>query len=498
MKRLQIPMPSAKQRLFLEDQHKYVCFGGARGGGKSWSVRVKAVLLCLNYPGITCCIIRKTYPELRANHIKPLRLMLKCDNPTERIARYNDSEKTITFPNGGTILFRYLENESDEGRFQGTEFDILFIDEATQQPEQRWDILKACVRGVNKFPKRIYLTCNPGGEGHGWVKRLFIDRRFKDTENPDEYVFIQSLVTDNAALMREQPDYLEQLKALPPKRREAWLYGRWDIFEGQFFEDFRMEPDLVAAEAAGCLESSEELKRAHRWTHVIEPFAIPPQWKIYRSFDWGYAKPFSVGWWAVDFEGVAYRILELYGCTETPNEGLKWTPPQVFAEIARTEREHPMLKGRRVIGVADPAIWDAQYGESIAESAAKAGVYFDKGDHERIPGWMQVHYRLQFDANGFPMMYVFSNCKAFIRTIPLLQYDDHRVEDLDTDGEDHVADETRYFLMSRPIKPRVPPTPSTYKQGPMYQYLDIDEADVMPPARVQRMEIITAQSSAED
>ena len=489
MKKLTIPAPSQKQRLFLEDTHKYICFGGARGGGKSWAVRVKSVLLSLNYPGITCCIIRKTYPELRENHIKQLRQMLRCDRD-DRLARYNDSEKKITFPNGSTILFRYLENEADEGRFQGAEFDVLFLDEATQHPEQRWDILKACVRGVNKFPKRIYLTCNPGGEGHGWVKRLFIDRRFKDTENPDEYVFIQSLVTDNKALMKEQPEYLDQLMALPPKRREAWLYGRWDIFEGQFFEDFRFEPDMVAAEEAGCTESREELMRSRRWTHVIEPFAIPTQWKIYRSFDWGYAKPFSVGWWAVDFDGVAYRILELYGCTETPNEGLKWTAPVLFAEVARMEREHPWLKGRTIRGIADPAIWDAQYGESIAETAAKCGVFFDKGDHERIPGWMQVHYRLQFDANGFPMMYVFSNCKAFIRTMPLLQYDKHRAEDLDTDGEDHVADETRYFLMSRPIKPRVAPAPNKYKQGPMYQYLEIDEKDILPPPTIQRLERI--------
>lgn len=489
MQKLILPAPSPKQRLFLEDKHKYICFGGARGGGKSWSVRVKAVLLCLNYPGIICCIIRKTYPELRENHIKQLRQMLRCDS-TDRLAKYNDSEKKITFPNGSTILFRYLENEADEGRFQGTEIDVLFLDEATQHPEQRWDILKACVRGVNRFPKRIYLTCNPGGEGHGWVKRLFIDRRFKDTEKPEEYTFIQSLVKDNKALMKEQPEYLDQLMALPPKRREAWLYGRWDIFEGQFFEDFRTEPDMVMAEAAGCTESKEELLRSHRWTHVIEPFAIPASWKIYRSFDWGYRRPFSVGWWAVDFDGVVYRILELYGCTETPNEGLKWNAPVVFAEVARTEREHPWLRGKTIRGIADPAIWDAQYGESIAETAAKCGVYFDKGDHERIPGWMQVHYRFQFDGNGFPMMYVFSNCKAFIRTIPLLQYDEHKVEDVDTDGEDHVADETRYFLMSRPIKPKAAPIPSKYKQSGMYQYLGIDEADVMPAPTVHRMEII--------
>ena len=489
MPALDIPRPSPKQMQFLTDKHKYVCFGGARGGGKSWAVRVKAVLLCYNYPGIIVCIVRKTYPELRQNHIKQLRQMLRC-GARDALATYNDSEKTIYFPNGSTILFRYLDTESDEGRFQGTEVDVLMIDEATQQPEDRWHILRACLRGPNGFPKRIYLTCNPGGPGHAWVKRLFIDKRYNPDEKPEEYNFIQSLVTDNHILMQMQPDYLDQLKALPPKKREAWLYGNWDIYEGQFFEDFRIEPDMVAAEEAGVELTAEELKRERRWTHVIEPFDIPATWKIYRSFDWGYNHPFSVGWWAVDFDGVVYRILELYGCTETPNEGVKWIAPKVFAEIARIEREHRWLKGKTIQGVADPAIWQEDGGPSLAEIAQKEGVSFYKGDHERLPGWMQVHYRLAFDENGFPMMYVFSNCKAFIRTIPSLLYDEHRPEDLDTDGEDHVADEVRYFLMSRPIKPRQTPKPSEFFMNPLHLYLDIGEGE-LEPARVRpRMEII--------
>lgn len=456
MRDLEIPKPSAKQMMFFQDRHKYVMFGGARGGGKSWAVRVKAVMLCLQYPGIICCIVRKTYPELRENHIKQLRQMLRC-GAKDQFASYNDAEKKITFPNGSTILFKYLDTDSDEGRFQGLEVDVLFIDEATQQAEQRWDILRACVRGVNDYPKRIYLTCNPGGEGHGWVKRIWIDKNYKDTERPEEYSFIQSLVTDNAALMREQPEYLDQLKSLPPKQREAWLYGNWDIYEGQFFEDFRIEPDMILAEAAGCRLAKDELRKQHRWVHVIEPIDLSrgeaARWKIFRSYDFGYGKPFSCAWWAVDYDGVLYRVLELYGCTETPNEGVKWTPDKQFEEISRVEREHPWLQGKTIEGIADPAIWDASRGESIAETANRYGIYFTPGDNARIAGWMQVHYRLQFDENGYARMYVFDNCKAFIRTIPLMMYDEHKVEDLDTDLEDHVADETRYMCMSKPVKP---------------------------------------------
>ena len=459
MPELIIPKPSPKQMLFLTDEHKYVAFGGARGGGKSWAVRVKAALLCLKYPGIKCMIIRKTYPELQENHIMPLIEMLGCysDDPKRKIAGYNDQKKTILFPNGSRILFRYCDKDNDALRFQGTEVDVLFVDEATHQSEERMDKLRACVRGVNDFPKRIYYTMNPGGEGHEWVKRLFIDRNYKETERQEDYSFIQSLVTDNKALMKLQPDYLDQLKSLPPKLREAWLYGNWDIFEGQFFEDFRAAPDMIAAEAAGCTLSREELQRQHRWCHVIEPIDLSrgeaSRWTICRSYDFGYGKPFSCAWWAVDYDGTLYRILELYGCTETPNEGVKWTPDKQFEEIARVEREHPWLRGKRIEGVADPSIWDGSRGESVAETAMRYGISFTPGDNARIAGWMQVHYRFQFDENGYARMYIFSNCKAFIRTIPLLMFDEHKVEDLDTDLEDHVADEVRYMCMSRPVKP---------------------------------------------
>ena len=472
MQRLSIPQPSEKQRQFLSDGHKYVGYGGARGGGKSWAVRVKAVLLCLQYPGIKVMIIRKTYPELQENHIIPLCQLLNCYGEAEdRVAEYNDGKKHIKFPNGSRILFRYCDSDKDALRFQGTEVDVLFVDEATQQSEDRMDRLRACVRGVNGFPKRIYYTCNPGGEGHGWVKRLFIDKRYKEGEDPEEHSFIQALVTDNRALMEADPEYLKQLEALPPKLRDAWLHGNWDIFEGQFFEDFRTEPDMRAAWQQGCRLSAEELKKQGRWVHVIEPLDLTAGtrrgWSILRSYDFGYGKPFSCAWWAVDYDGVLYRILELYGCSGTPNEGIRWTPDQQFAEMARIEREHPWLRHKRIEGVADPAIWDASHGESIADTAMKYGLYFAPGDHQRIPGWMQCHYRLQFDTRGYSRMYVFSNCKAFIRTVPLMMYHKHRPEDLDTELEDHVADEWRYLCMSRPVAPLRPVAQKDYVIDPL-------------------------------
>jgi hypothetical protein len=157
----------------------------------------------------------------------------------------------------------------------------------------------------------------------------------------------------------------------------------------------------------------------------------------------------------VDYDGCIYRILELYGCRSIPNEGIRWTPEQQFAEIAKIEKTHPWLKGKQIQGVADPAIWDRSRGPSIADTAAEFGIYFTPGDHARIPGWMQCHYRLQFDENGYARCYIFENCKGFIRTIPLMMYDKCRPEDLDSSLEDHIADEWRYLCMSRPVKQSV-------------------------------------------
>lgn len=468
-KRLILQQPSEKQKLFLAAHTKHVGFGGARGGGKSWAVRDKAKRLCLRFKGIKLLIVRRTYAELINNHINPLREELNG------IARYNKTEKIFVFSNGSTIKFGYCNNDKDLDQYQGAEYDVIFLDEATQLQEMWIKKITACVRGVNDFPKRIYYTCNPGGASHGYFKRLFIDKHYEDGENPEDYTFIQSLVTDNKALMEAQPDYIKQLEALPPKLREAWLYGRWDIFEGQFFEDFRTTPDVQKCHDAGI--TPEDAVKQHRWTHVIEPFDLNKGscrgWNIMRSYDFGYNKPFSLGYWAVDYDGVLYRILEMYGCTQTPNEGVKWSPDEQFRRMVELENTHPWLKGRKIIdSVADPAIWDSSRGESIADTAAKYGIYFTQGDNQRIPGWMQVHYRLQFDRNGYARMYVFDTCKAFIRTMPLMMYSETHPEDLDTKLEDHCPDEVRYMCMSRPVKPIMQAEQKPILSDPLNQFTE--------------------------
>ena len=460
---LKIDAPSIKQQQFLLAKTKHIGFGGARGGGKSWSVRTKAKLLALQYAGIKILIVRRTYPELINNHIKVLRSELLG------IATYNDKDKVLKFVNGSTINFAYCDHDKDLERLQGQEYDVIFLDEATQLSEHQMKTIAVCCRGVNPFPKRVYYTCNPGGQGHSYIKRIFIDKKYEHGEDPNDYTFIQSLVTDNKVLMESQPDYIKQLEALPPKLRRAWLEGDWNIFEGMFFEDFRDTPDLDLCYKAGI--TPEDAIKQRRFTHVIEPFDIPRAWNIMRSYDFGYNKPWSLGYWAIDFDGVLYRIMDVYGWNGNPDEGNKWTPDEQFKYIAELERSHPMLIGRKIVdSVADPAIWDASRGESIADTAIRYGIYFTPGDHERLAGWMQFHYRLQFDQNGYPRMYFFKSCETSRRTIPLMMYSETHPEDIDTKLEDHCPDEIRYMCMSRPIKPIVAQEKKMIFSDPLDQY----------------------------
>lgn len=434
LQHLREEVPNPKQIEFFTAQEKHVCYGGARGGGKSWAMRRRFVLLAMNYPGLKLLLLRRTMPELRRNHIIPLA------NELTGYAKYNGEAKTFVFPNGSRLELGYCDNEGDVSRYQGAEYDVVGFEEATLFPQEWIVMITTSVRTTrDDWQVRFYYTCNPGGVGHAYIKRLFIDRRYKDGERPEDYRFIRATVLDNRVLMEADPGYIDRLKALPPAKRRAHLEGDWSVYEGQVFEEFTDDPEHY---------------HDRRWTHVIEPFEVPPEWRIYRGFDFGYARPFSVGWWAVDYDNRLYRILELYGCLpDEPNTGVRWEPGHIFKEINRIETEHRWLRGRHIYGIADPSIWDSSRGESVAEMAERERVYFDKGDNARIPGWMQVHYRLAFDEAGIPQLYVFRTCREFIRTIPLLQYDKVKPEDVDTDGEDHQADEMRYVCMARPISP---------------------------------------------
>lgn len=458
--------PQPRQFDFMIRPEDEALYGGAAGGGKSDALVIEATRQ-VDIPHYKGLILRKTFPQLTELIEKSLRYYSLAFPK----ARYNASEHTWHFESGAKVVFGSMQHSKDKLNYQGKAYDFIAFDELTHFTYDEYIYLASRNR-ANGPGTRVYMraTANPGGIGHGWVKERFITasepmktiwesvdidiRGVKETRYKSR-IFVPSSVFDNKILLENDPNYLARLASMPEAEKKALLYGDWDSYSGQYFTEWRDNPEHYDD---------------RQWTHVINPFKIPNHWKIYRSFDWGYNKPFSCGWWAVDTEGVAYRILELYGCTKTPNQGLKWTANQVFKEIARIENEHEWLKGKNITGVADPAIFSADGGESIAETAQKSRVYFQPGDHQRIPGWMQMHYRLSFDDNGFPMMYVFKNCKDFIRTVPTLIYDDHKVEDLDTEGEDHIADETRYFCMARPVAPRIKEVKVLPMHDPLDQY----------------------------
>lgn len=431
--KLRREVPNPRQREFFLSAARHTAYGGARGGGKSWAMRRKLVLLAMRYPALRILLLRRSLQELRENHLLPLQADLLG------FAEYKKEERAFLFPNGSRLVLGYCDCDADVLQYQGAEYDVIGFEEATQFKEEWMTFISTSLRTTKDyFSPRIYYTCNPGGVGHAHIKRLFIDGIFREGENASDYVFIPASVWDNTALMQADPDYVKRLEALPEHKRRAHLHGDWNVYEGQVFEELRNDPNHY----------DDRLL-----THVIEPFTPPTEWRRYRSFDFGYAKPFSVGWWVKDGDGRLYRILELYGCApREANVGVRWSPEEIFREIARIEREHPFLAGHTVTGVADPAIWDASRGESIAETGERCGIYFERGDNRRVAGWMQLHNRLCFDAHGVPMLYIFRTCREFLRTLPLLQYSRTHPEDVDSDLEDHIADETRYLCMLVPMR----------------------------------------------
>lgn len=428
------------QKQFMDAGADEVLFGGAAGGGKSYGQLADALVYALRYPGSRQLILRRTFPELEHSII-----FTSLKFYPKEAAKYAASRHTWEFLNGSLIEFGYCAAEKDVLRYQGAEYDVVRFDELTHFTEEQYTYLLSRIRGVNAYPKQMKSSTNPGGIGHSWVKRRFIDGRtpgevFREEKTGATRIFIPSFVQDNVFLMKADKDYQKRLEQLPEAERKALLYGEWDIFDGQVFTEW---------------QNNIKGYQTRKFSHVIEPFAIPKTWRRFRSFDFGYTKPFAVSWFAVDPDGRAYNYRELYGCTGTPDNGVRWTAQKIAREIREIEEREEA--GIPITGYADPAIWNATGSTegSIAEMMEREGVYFEKGNHNRLAGKMQVHYRLTFDKEGLPMLYVFKNCKNMIRTLPQLRYDPTYPEDVDTRQEDHLYDALKYFLMSDPIAPKM-------------------------------------------
>ena len=354
--------------------------------------------------------MRRSYAELKANHLHPLL------SEYGSFLSYRESEKCVYFPNGSTVTLGYCAASRDCLRYQGQEYDVIAIDEATQLSEHQFSIFKACLRGVGDVPRRMYLTCNPGGVGHAWVKRLFIDRDFRSDEDPRDYCFIPARVYDNPILMRADPDYVRQLESLPPRLRDAWLDGRWDVFEGQFFPEFRHE------------------------LHTLPPSKIPPRLQKFIALDYGFDMLAAL-LLGVDPDGRLYVLREL--CL----------PDKTLGEAA--EAVVSLCRGEQIAyAVASPDLWNRRQdtGRSGFEimQATPGMPPMCAADNRRIPGWRVLREYLNPN-RGTPRLQICTDCQELIASLPALLCDPRRPEDASSEPHTitHAPEALRYAVMSR-------------------------------------------------
>ena len=338
--------------------------------------------------------------------------MRVLDPMLKGLARYSRQEKCFYFPNGSILELGYCASESDVLQYQGQEYDVIFIDEATQFTEFQFETLTACVRGANNFPKRMYLTCNPGGVGHEWVKRLFVSRKYRETENPDDYEFISATVFDNKVLLDNDPGYVNMLNNLSEGLRQAWRDGNWDMLAGQYFSEF------------------------DRNVHVIEPFSIPENWKRYRTIDYG-LDCLACLWIAIDERGNYYVYREYAESDKVISQG---------AEEIRTLTDAENI----FYTVAPDDLWarSQETAKSKADIFRENGLSLLKGNRNREAGWLAIKELLTVK-NGESRLKIFSTCVDLIECLPALQRDAKKPTDCMTEPHDitHLPDALRYFCL---------------------------------------------------
>ena len=408
------------------DRYVNTFFGGAKGGGKSYGLRNILLKRRFDYPGTRGVIFRKTYPELYNNHISPI---LTAYPFLRRY--YSQQNKEFNFPNGSVFMFRHCQYERDLSLHQGVEYHDLGIEEVGEFPEEWFWILKGCNRSsIPGIIPRTALTGNPGGIGHKWLKRLFVDRDFKEDEDPNDFKFIQSRVFDNPAIMENDPGYIKILKSNKnPLLVKAYLEGSWDLQAGQFF-------DTVSRE-----------------THFIDPFEIPDHWERFGAYDFGYNHPAVFGWFAVDEDGRVYLYRELVKAQTMIEDFVN--------EIMQYEDTFKLHGGIH----AGHDCWANRDGVSVAEKFEKYShdrISLEKAYIDRVPGAMQVrdylYPRAHESGEKKPLFLIFKNCPVSFDTLTRMQHDTKKPEDVlkvDADKNDPYAgddcyDMIRYGLMSRP------------------------------------------------
>ena len=436
---LEVPRFYPKQEQFMRSKKRYVAYGGARGGGKSFAGRWKAILLAMRYSGIQVLLVRRTLPELRENHLIPLQRVLKTEkrDRNEKLAQYKDASKEFIFGNGSRIKLGYCDSENDVLQYQGQAYDVIIIEEATHFTEFQFQTFTESNRpsGLMEeaFSPRMYFTCNPGGVGHQWVKRLFIDKNYRNSETEDDYDFIPSLVYENEWLMKNDPGYVTSLENLPEARRNAMLYGNWDVYDGQFFDEF------------------------NRDIHVIDPKKLPNKFRLYRVLDYG-LDMLACYHIALDAKGNIMVIHEIYEKNLIISDASLKIKDVTKALNFSEEDVHLTL--------APDDLWsrNQETGKSAFDIFYDNGITLTKVSRDRISGWLAVKeltkvIEIRDEFTGNPVktakLKIFSPCRNLIRCIPLLQYDDKKYNDIALQPHEitHGPDALRYFALYWTSKP---------------------------------------------
>lgn len=422
-------------------------------------MRIAAIVWCTAIPGLQVYLFRRIRDDLNKNHMegpKGFRAMLAGWVVQGWCSIVEDE---IRFWNGAKIYLCHCKDEKDIYKYQGAEIHVLLIDELTHFTESMYRFLRNRVRMVGiviptqyagLFP-RILCGANPGNIGHLWVKSTFVIsaepmsmRAMPANEGGMIRQYIPARLEDNPSMTEDDPGYEMRLEGLGSATLvRAMRWGDWDVIEGAFFD---------------CWDARR---------HVVRPFTIPQHWLRFRSGDWGSASPFSFGWWAIASDpfkaecvliprGCMVRYREWYGMLPgKPNVGLKLHAEAVGSGLWEREEKDPKLS----FGVLDPSAFKEDGGPSIASritSGSGNKIFFKHADNARVPGrgamggWDQMRGRMIGDGDGNPMIVCFSTCVDSVRTIPALQHDLDKPEDLDTDMEDHAGDDWRYGCMSRP------------------------------------------------
>lgn len=416
--------PHPRQAMALERSEFEVLYGGARGGGKTdagfaWLVD-PVYIRSPRYQGL---VVRRNADDL-SDWIGRARVFFRPVG-----GRIAGNPPVIKLPSGARIKTGHLKDAGAYEKYQGHEYQKILIEELTQIPKQDYyeKLISSARSTISGLPAQVFATTNPGGPGHVWVKARWVSvarwKTYIDPVSGSSRIFIPSKVDDNPTILTADPMYVRRLEGISdPKLRAAWRNGSWDVFSGQFFDMW--DPAV----------------------HVVKPFRLSPQWARYRGLDWGYTAPAAVVWIAVDFEGNHYLYREYYRAGQAPGQMAR----NVLGMSPRDEEIAATY--------ADPSIWAKdQYGKgeakeqfttkSIHDLFVEEGFYCQKANNDRPSGWNNLRELLSWDANRKPRLFVFEDCKETLRTMPGLVHDENNIEDVDTDGDDHIPDALRYILL---------------------------------------------------